>query len=533
MKMLTTLSAIALIGMSSITHATGCSDGNEPVKTVSSDGSYYEYNCGGSSSVDNSVTTINTTESGTVSLASAVQKSTSSGNWFPDNHIPKKLYSPHYLSENGSALKEKSHWSNQFAFADFNNDGSVDMFSITNPRQAGFDYEASGPNCKPELGECFSHQGAITALKVKSYPYVGTDVSHLLIDNNPIEMKGTDCTDLHVADFNGDGKVDLFCSENSNINQNFGGKNDLYFLSQADDTWLESTVTHVTGKGVRNGKGLINFSHGATIGDIDGDGDIDIIVTSIVWSNSGNGGGGEIWCYVNQGDGHMKVRQCGDQWGFTGELGDIDNDGDLDLVWSSHTQAWIREWNMWDGAGAPGCWKKSGNDKCSGSFNGILLNDGTGNFYERGFEFPEVENSNGFSYQLVPAIGLADLDGDDDLDVIRMHTGNMYAGAGMTIEENIGNGKFRTVLYSEFCASPKTKEAWPTKEGTRWNCWVSDFKFGDFNKDGLVDIYLDGHDANNSNVVQDGAIFMSTDKFKYNIVTPWDKNYPLHRIKVK
>jgi len=68
MKMLTTLSAIALIGMSSITHATGCSDGNEPVKTVSSDGSYYEYNCGGSSSVDNSVTTINTTESGTVSL---------------------------------------------------------------------------------------------------------------------------------------------------------------------------------------------------------------------------------------------------------------------------------------------------------------------------------------------------------------------------------------------------------------------------------------------------------------------------------
>ena len=114
-----------------------------------------------------------------------------------------------------------------------------------------------------------------------------------------------------------------------------------------------------------------------------------------------------------------------------------------------------------------------------------------------------------------------------------MHVGNLYAGAGMTIEENIGNGKFKTVLYSEFCPTPKTKEEWPRQDGSFWNCWVSDYKFGDFNKDGFIDIYLDGHDARNSDVVRDGAIYMSTGKFTYDILLPTDKDYPLLEIKIK
>ena len=113
-----------------------------------------------------------------------------------------------------------------------------------------------------------------------------------------------------------------------------------------------------------------------------------------------------------------------------------------------------------------------------------------------------------------------------------MNVGNLYAGAGMTIEENIGNGQFKTVHYSELCPTPKTKEEWPTQEGSSWNCWASDFKFGDFNEDGLVDIYLDGHDAKNSDVVDDGGIYMSIGKFTYDIINPTDKDYPLLEIKI-
>ena len=361
MKMLTTLSAIALIGMSSITSA------GQP---------------------------------GTVSLSSDVQKSTTTGNWFTDD----VMYSPHY-AKYSQQFRKKSWTSTHWQFADFDNDGVQDFFMITNPMQTGFDWSSDSPECNTSIGECFGEEGSFSLIKVSQMgqSFTGVEVTDdFFIDNNPIEMKGTDGTDLHVADFNGDGVLDVFQTENVSINKDKSGKNDMYFLSQPDGTWLESTSTHVTGSwdcsyckwttghGVKKGKGLINFSHGSSIGDIDGDGDIDIVVTSPVWhgwtkSQSKRTENGYIYCYENQGNGHMKVRQCGDQWGMTAELGDIDNDGDLDLVWGARQMSWVKEWNSHKTM--PGCTSKT---SCNSAFTGILLNDGTGNFYERGFEFDDV-----------------------------------------------------------------------------------------------------------------------------------------------
>jgi len=529
--------------------AGSCPDGSEPVKSVSADGTYFVYNCGGASSSEVS-SSVNKTEPGTVSLTSGVQLTTSSGNWFPTDNDGFVMYSPS-LAKKSKLLREKSHTQGHFVFTDVDNDGITDFLLITNPKQPGVVWDEYGPGCDTSIGACYTKEGSITVIKVSkdkyfdSFRYTGVDVTGLLYSDNPIELNGTESTDLHLADFNGDGKVDVFATDTTSINMDKSGKNDVYFLSNEEGNgWTESTATHVTGEwccvtdwtkghGVKEGKGLINFSHGASVGDIDGDGDIDIVVTTTAWhgwekSKSKRTENGFIYCYENQGDGHMVVRQCGDQWGKTGELGDIDNDGDLDLVWGSKQYSGLKWHNRLDYI--PGC---MGN-RCNGTFNGILLNDGTGNFYERGFEFDDgINKSSGVPYQSVPVIGVEDLDNDGDLDVIRGHVGWAYAGFSITIEENIGNGQFKTVMDHELCASPKTREEWPTQEGGSYTCWVSDFNYGDFNKDGLVDIYLDGHDAKKSDIIKDGAIYMSTDKFTYDILLPKDNDYPLLDITIK
>jgi len=225
----------------------------------------------------------------------------------------------------------------------------------------------------------------------------------------------------------------------------------------------------------------------------------------------------------------MVVRKCGDQFGFEVELGDIDNDGDLDLVFGSNTYAGSDFWDI--NNRTPGCYSKT---KCNGAFNGILLNDGDGNFFERGFAFDdEVLLSTGIPTYVVPNISVADLDGDGDLDVVRSLVGLQYSGSIMSIEENLGDGTFKTAYYSEHCAGAKTKADLQEWEGDSQNCWNSEFKFGDFNNDGLVDIYIDGTAAGKVEWLRDGAIYMSTGKFTYDIVQTRDEDYPLIELEIK
>jgi hypothetical protein len=477
-----------------------------------------------------------------------------SGNWMESNDdLP--FFTPHYVKFQLVRTEiSKSYTATNFAVGDFDGDGVQDIIIVTNPKMPGVVWDKVGPACDTSVGACFSKQGSISMFLVDKTPstmrdgvytdamYHAVDVSGLLATDNPVEMDGIATTDTHVADFNGDGKLDIFATDTGQIDGSFAGKNDIYFLSNEGPGWTESTPTHITGKGVKKGKGLINFSHGSTIGDIDNDGDIDIIVTSINW-RGGNGKkqNGEILCYVNKGDGHMKVRVCGKQWGKTAALGDMDGDGDLDLVWGSETMGAAKTWDRY--SVISGCYKGKSTKKCNGAFNGILLNNGKGKFIKRYAEFEEHKSSTGFYYYSVPSARVSDLDGDGDLDVVRMHVGHVYAGAGMTIEENLGNGKFKTAYSLEICPTPTSKEKWPRQEGNEYNCWASDFKFGDFNKDGLVDIYLDGHNVNKSKVVKDGAILLSNGKFNYDIKLPSpakfpggfnavSKDYPLSELKI-
>ena len=51
------------------------------------------------------------------------------------------------------------------------------------------------------------------------------------------------------------------------------------------------------------------FDHGAATGDIDADGDLDIVITDLAQ-------GGKIHCLVNDGKGYMRKRQCSNIFAF-------------------------------------------------------------------------------------------------------------------------------------------------------------------------------------------------------------------------
>ena len=517
--------------------AAGCPDGSEPVKSVSDDGSYFVYNCGGQAS-SSSATNSN---AGTVKVA----MKPNTGDWLNESIFPK-------------TLKEKmlSRYDKNLGFAmgDFNNDGVDDLFHLGSSNiRLDIDGQDNpeitvGMACDVSVStgkeDCYSSEGhrSLNIFSMKdnvTYKmwngtkqkwdrvtgFQATDVSDSIINKNPIQMSAQAVTRVLVADFNGDGVLDIFFNDagvdkwDGNKN-NMLGNNDHYYLSQADGTWLESTATHVTGEGVKKGLGLENFTHGFSVGDIDNDGDIDVVVTSFKAVGNNN----QLLCYVNQGDGHMKVRICGDQHAWRAELGDIDNDGDLDIVIGGNSLASKKEWADVDGMGA--C---RGQASCPVAFDGILLNDGTGNFFQRGFSFPDDVKNNGFTYHSVPTLSVADLDGDGDLDVVRSLIGRNYAGMAMSIEENIGNGQFRTVFLDEWCEGPSTKAEWPAHEGNKWGCWAPGWMFGDFNKDGFVDIVVDGQmNVNDKGLrIIDGTVYLSTGKFTYDIIRPDEENYPL------
>ena len=360
-----------------------------------------------------------------------------------------------YIPKQPSIIESRYWWTHASTVADFNGDGIMDAWitGTQNPPEEYRHYQSvtTGDACGHIKARCKSPL-------TKPSLFIGTkDGKYLLRDDLVIDNRAKPGQSLArqnlVADFNGDGKLDIFVADHG-LGQHAGFK-DSYFLSQPGGKLLESSETHLSHPK------LVIFDHGAATGDIDGDGDMDVVMAH-------GDHGGTIHCYYNNGTGKMKLSKCASIYAFSIELADMDGDGDLDLIHHNNDKG-----NKY-------------NTTWHGNRTGIRYNNGKGRFNGKSVKLPGNRD-----YSHSPELNVWDIDNDGDNDIVLSRVGDSYAGVAIQVLENLGNGKkFNSSIY-ELVIPPSGYVA--NTEGNPWNFFVEQIRFVDVDRDGDTDIMMVGH----------------------------------------
>ena len=292
-----------------------------------------------------------------------------------------------------------------------------------------------------------------------------------------------------AADFNNDGVDDIFSGSmgiqyrSSDYSQNYIDPYPHLLLISDGQGSLEDKSEQIEDFNDGNGQ-LCGFAHDASVGDPDGDGDLDIFACNILNINDGNGNF-KIHDYINLN--WQRENQYGNP--MSSILNDLNNDNFDDIVfwnfdnresWSSADEGYIllsngtpiiRDWaKITLPAGPYGYNKNKYNHAVSGDLNSdgyqdvvvaitrdqpyyegaylqILINDGNGNLIdmtdEKFSEQPRSETHHGEGN-----LYLRDMNLDGYLDII--HSTRDYSSGyhGAHIAINDGKGSFNSIANS-------------------------------------------------------------------------------------
>ena len=446
MKKLFLLLALTFFSVQS--YAGSCPDGSEPVRSISADGTYYVFSCDGnneqasSSSTDSSSANSTNSNSNIKALAGIEIENDPNIDFFKPPLKPyptQKLYSFGFM----------------WRIADFNNDGLADVIYIGTMHLNNSSIQCTYQEC--------SDQQQDDANKPQPALYLGGADGklhyspELLIDNR--DNKGMVLgRQLLIADYNNDKVLDIYIADHGVGKPN--GYRDSYYLSQPNGTWLESSNTHLSDNNFKV------YDHGGATGDIDNDGDMDIVITAM---SDG------FWCLMNDGTGFLKKRKCGGIFAFALEVADMDNDGDLDAIVGGHEYG-----NM---------------------FTGIFWNDGQGNFITSD---TTPLNQYRDKWGTIPELSASDLDNDGDMEIVYSRTGKSYeGGAAIQIIENLGNKKFKDYGVIPLASA---------------DGWIDGIRFRDLDKDGDIDLYLSSFVSLKTN----GMVLLNEGGFDFKLVPPDD-----------
>jgi hypothetical protein len=238
-----------------------------------------------------------------------------------------------------------------------------------------------------------------------------------------------------LGDVNGDGHLDLVAGNNN-------GTNKLYLNSGSGAFFNADTDGTVIGND-------IDFTYSVVLGDVNGDGHLDLVAgnngqTNKLYLNSGSG------AFFNAETAGTAIGNDQDKTRSV-VLGDVDGDGDLDLV--------------------------AGNDN---QINKLYLNDGSGGFADSG---TAIGSENDFTRSVV----LGDVNGDGHLDLVAGNDGGtnkLYLNSGSGAFFNAGTAG--TAIGSE-------------TDGTL------SVVLGDVDGDGDLDLVPGNWDVTNKLYLNDGS----------------------------
>lgn len=233
--------------------------------------------------------------------------------------------------------------------------------------------------------------------------------------------------DYYVADFNGDGRDDIFLSDTgTEAERPFPGFQNQLLLSRPGGGFDNVTATHLP---QRN-----DFSHGGGAGDFDGDGDIDLFINVV-------GGGDTRYGYImaNDGKGHFEEVA---RWGWPDDW--VDNNilpPELAEAFGTYR---MHIFDM-NGDGWPDVWTSGMDAGEINSHNGDLyngwINDGSGHlrFVKDIGKFSQVYD---IEKVKVEELFDVDIDRDGDLDLITYTAVDAKNPDVFQIQINDGTGNF-------------------------------------------------------------------------------------------
>lgn len=272
-----------------------------------------------------------------------------------------------------------------------------------------------------------------------------------------------------VADFNSDGVDDIFAIDNGIDREPFTGGQNKLFLS-SNGTLVDAT--HNLPQGLRN-------NHGASVGDVNNDGSLDILVNALMFDGNDlqiNNGHGlfqsahslmpDLTIPNPWGDGRIV------QTNTSSGLIDVNNDGWVDMIL--------------------GGW-----DNSNGGKTELYLNNGTGSFAN---STPILLPPSSIPNEIVLDIQAIDLNGDalPDLALSITNGGNssdFYHTPYMQLLVNQGGGHFVDETAARYAQSTSMQSS---------TAWYKSIEVVDFNRDGYADILLDDPNMGSAILLNDG-----------------------------